>query len=310
MSSPLISVITPVFNGERFIRDAIESVLAQSYRNWEMLIVDDGSTDGTAQVIAQYAARDSRIRSLSQPNRGQAEARNHALREARGELAAFLDADDLWLGDKLEICVPEFLAGRQDVLFTDGYIFTDGEPVDDLSRLKTFGTQAATYEGDGGLDVMLRSNRVPMLTVLARREALLAAGGFPGNRIEDYSLWLRMLCEGYVLRGIPARTALYRVHAESFGGIRKNESLAVLGLLRELDAVWPGTVGSRKKIVYGWLRDAAILVRDGAGLKRLRAELDHWKLWTPRLRALYGLRCFLPAASLGRKLRREFEREG
>jgi len=97
-NAPLVSCIIPVFNGARFLGEAIDSVLAQTYRPREVIVVDDGSTDATGDVIARYGER---VMSLRQPNRGQAAARNAGLRAAHGALVAFLDADDLWEPAKL-----------------------------------------------------------------------------------------------------------------------------------------------------------------------------------------------------------------
>lgn len=99
----LVSIITPSYNTARFIAETIESVMAQTYMNWEMIIVDDCSTDNTDEVVAAYVAKDSRIHYLkNEENSGAALTRNRALREARGRWIAFLDSDDLWHPEKLE----------------------------------------------------------------------------------------------------------------------------------------------------------------------------------------------------------------
>lgn len=95
---PLVSVIIPVYNGEKFLAEALDSVFAQNYEPIEVIVVDDGSTDGTAALLSGYG---DRIRYLHQENQGQAAARNRALGIVSGELIAFLDADDIWLPDKL-----------------------------------------------------------------------------------------------------------------------------------------------------------------------------------------------------------------
>lgn len=99
----LVSIILPTYNSGRFLVDAIESVLAQSYDNWELLITDDCSTDETLRIANQYAARDKRIRVFKlAKNSGAAIARNNSIREARGRFLAFIDSDDWWYPDKLE----------------------------------------------------------------------------------------------------------------------------------------------------------------------------------------------------------------
>jgi len=98
MIRPLISCIVPVFNGERYLREALESIFQQTYQPLEVIVVDDGSTDGTASILTSYGER---IRPLWQPNAGPAAARNLGLAAAQGEFIAFLDADDLWHPEKL-----------------------------------------------------------------------------------------------------------------------------------------------------------------------------------------------------------------
>ncbi len=97
-----VSVVIPVHNGEKYLAQAIESVLAQTFRDFELLIVDDGSTDGSRAIMDRCARRDARIRILSQANRGVSAAGNLGFEEARGEWVARLDADDVFLPDKLE----------------------------------------------------------------------------------------------------------------------------------------------------------------------------------------------------------------
>ncbi len=96
---PKISVIMPVYNGELFVGQAIDSLLSQTFQDWELIVVDDGSTDGTSQILGQYT--DSRIRIIRQKNRGEAGARNTGLDHMSGEYMAFLDADDLYLPNAL-----------------------------------------------------------------------------------------------------------------------------------------------------------------------------------------------------------------
>ena len=101
MKTPLVSVLMPAYDAEQFIAEAIESVLAQRYQEWEMIIVNDGSTDGTEGIITRYS--DPRIKLISQENAGEASARNTALKHINGEYVAFLDADDFLLANHLEV---------------------------------------------------------------------------------------------------------------------------------------------------------------------------------------------------------------
>ena len=102
MKKDLVSIITPVYNGAKYVRETIESVLKQTYTNWEMIIVDDGSKDKSADIVNEYVLRDSRIRLLRQANGGSASARNNGIRNANGQYIALLDADDLWEANFLD----------------------------------------------------------------------------------------------------------------------------------------------------------------------------------------------------------------
>src|SRR5688572_23399136 len=107
-SMPRVSVITPAYNAEKFLAATIGSVLKQTERDFEMLVVDDGSTDDTATIAGWFAARDHRVRLIRQSNAGSAEARNTAVAQAQGEFFALLDSDDLWM--------PGFLATHLAIL--------------------------------------------------------------------------------------------------------------------------------------------------------------------------------------------------
>lgn len=102
MKPGLVSIITPCYNGAKYIGETIDSVISQTYPDWEMIIVDDGSKDNSAQIVREYAEKDSRITLVQQENAGSAAARNNGIRRAEGQYIALLDADDLWHPDFLE----------------------------------------------------------------------------------------------------------------------------------------------------------------------------------------------------------------
>jgi len=120
-ASPLVSVVIPAYNCAPFIGESLDSVYRQTYRNWEVIVIDDGSTDETRAILAPHTGR---IRYFYQENRGTAAARNAGVRQARGELIAFLDNDDIWLPEKLERQV-QVMQGSPEcgLVFTDGIMF-------------------------------------------------------------------------------------------------------------------------------------------------------------------------------------------
>jgi glycosyltransferase involved in cell wall biosynthesis len=198
---PLVSVITPTYNHERFIGPCIESVLAQSYDNWEMIIVDDGSTDHTWDMVQTYLARDTRIRAFRQENKGiwrLAETYNFALEQSHGELIAVLEGDDLWIASKLATQVPFHTLGRYAISFGQiQYIdvlgrFISQEAYPDVRR-------APFLNNPDPRDLFIRLIRseyfIPAVTAMVSREHLTQLGGFqqPGYLpLVDYPTWLHI----------------------------------------------------------------------------------------------------------------------
>ena len=182
---PLVSVITATYDMGRYVAQTVDSILAQTYREVECVVVDDGSTDDTQAVLSRYAD-DPRVRVFRQENAGQTAAKNRGLREARGELIGFCDADDLWHPDKLEVQLPSFAnAGT-------GVVYSDFRFIDETGGLLPT-HRPRTYSGriTGRL---LADNFIHFPTALVRREALDRAGGFDETLTMaiDYDLWLRI----------------------------------------------------------------------------------------------------------------------
>ncbi len=134
MIKGLVSIITPCYNGERYLAETIRSVIAQTYKNWEMIIVDDGSKDSSANIAKSYEKKDSRIKVILQENAGSAAARNHGIRECKGQYIALLDADDIWLATFLEKQIA-FMKRKRAFCVTCGYGRIDGKSRDILHPL-------------------------------------------------------------------------------------------------------------------------------------------------------------------------------
>lgn len=219
MREPLISIIMPAFNARKYIAESIRSVLAQTYGHWELLVVDDGSSDGTGEVVRGFAP-DERIKYLRRPNGGQGKARNTGLKKSVGELVAFLDSDDLWEAGKLELQVKTIDETKADVVFSDGIIFVDGE-----ANQETAFSSLSDVVGCGemGGEQMFRrlfvSNGIPVLSVLVRRAALDRVNLFDESRryqnCEDYDLWLKLARKGASFYGMKERLVRYRRHSQA-----------------------------------------------------------------------------------------------
>lgn len=200
---PRVAVIIPAHNYARFVGDALDSVRAQTLREWECVVVDDGSTDGTADVVDRYAAADARIRCLRQPNLGVSAARNLALRSTTADLVQFLDADDRLVPWKLEAHV-RFLDAHPEtaIVYGDVVYFTTGAP--NVARLSPDGKLSRPILGDRihGADEALRKlehfNFLHIASALSRRTAIERAGFFVEgvHGVEDYDLWLKCAMNG------------------------------------------------------------------------------------------------------------------
>ncbi|MDX1634508.1 MAG: glycosyltransferase [Marinobacter sp.] len=210
----MISVVTPTYNRADFLPEAVRSVLDQTFPDFELLIVDDGSTDNTREVLAPFL-EDPRVHYQYQANQGQSMARNHALSRARGRFICFLDSDNAWLPDKLEKQMAAF-EQHPDVDVVYGDIITIDEGGRELSR-----ENMRRYSGHIAAQ-MLRDNCVSMNTAMARRRCFDEMGGMSGTRrvADDYDLWLRFSAR-YRFLYLPEFFAKYRVMADQISSDKR-----------------------------------------------------------------------------------------
>ncbi len=204
---PKVSVITPCYNAELTLAETIESVLAQTFQDWEMLIVDDCSTDGSAGVAKRYASHDSRIKYFrtDAPSGSPSLPRNIGLDNATGEYIAFLDSDDLWLPTKL----------AEQILFakkTDhGFIYSDYEKMDWMgirNDRKILMPEKSSFWS------VLESCTIPCLTVMLRRD-IIGDTRFKEIPKEDFAFWLDILRKGIQAYNTGRIHALYREQKSS-----------------------------------------------------------------------------------------------
>ena len=209
----MISVIMPAYNSEKYVEDAINSVQKQTFQDWELILIDDGSTDGTADIVKKMQVTDNRIVYIYQQNKRLGAARNTGFRAAKGDWIAFLDSDDLWTDDKLE---KQLEISKQhpevDVIFTDGYIFFSHEP----EKLLPYPTIAGKFQPNEMYKLEFSANHIPVLSVMAKKE-LINNIGFQEERnffggCEDWDFWLRMAQAGAVFYGMPEKLFYYRRH--------------------------------------------------------------------------------------------------
>ncbi|MEG3981376.1 glycosyltransferase [Microcoleus sp. T3B2] len=222
--TPRVSVIIPAYNGERYIAQAVESVISQTYKNWEILVVDDGSTDDTRQALQPYF---DKIRYVYQENQGVAAARNRGIQESRGELIAFLDQDDFFLSDKLAGQVALFDAQPSLGIVNSGWriVKEQGETVSDINGWEYFPT----------LNLKTWIVQMPVLpsAMMFSRKWLENVGGFNSefDSVDDADLVLRLALLGCESAWLPQVTVCYRQHDKN---VSIKKSLAQANLFIKL----------------------------------------------------------------------------
>ncbi|MGB8634862.1 MAG: glycosyltransferase [Rhodanobacteraceae bacterium] len=208
MGGDLVSVIMPVYNAGRWLRQAIDSVRAQTHEHWELLAVDDGSCDESPEILADFAQRDRRIRVLTQANAGVAAARNRAMAEARGDYVALLDADDWWQPLKLERQLACLRRSGSSICYAPY------QRVDEQGRvLGTVVPPARVTHRD-----MLDSNYIGNLTGMYARR--IGDAVFRDIGHEDYVFWLEQVRRAGSATRVPGTEPLaaYRVREHSLSG--------------------------------------------------------------------------------------------
>lgn len=220
---PTVSIVMPCYNAAAHLPQSVGSVLAQTFADWELIAIDDGSRDGTLAWLK--AQTDSRIRVCTQTNRGVSTTRNAGWAQARGDYVAFLDADDTWTPDFLEKTQAALQARPDAVLAYCGWqnLGLPGE------RGEPF--VPPDYENAAKAETLFAGCRWPIHAALVRREAVLAAGGFDAKlkNAEDYALWLQVATAAPIVR-VPEVLAFYRFH--DGGQASANKARAALHHLR------------------------------------------------------------------------------
>jgi glycosyltransferase involved in cell wall biosynthesis len=208
-ASPLVSIVVCVFNGVEFLDEVVGTVLAQTWTNWELIFVDDGSSDGSAEVIRRYP--DPRIRLLVQPNRGASSALAAGIEAATGEFVALLDQDDTWEPEKLEVHVNR-MRERPDLDLTfSWFVYVD-------KRGEELGLKSIRYRGSIDFTGLLADFVIGATSnVVVRKEAVCRAGGVDATipRLYDLDLFLRIaLRRPGNVEAVPRDLMRYRRHGE------------------------------------------------------------------------------------------------
>ncbi|MDE2038216.1 MAG: glycosyltransferase family 2 protein [Patescibacteria group bacterium] len=236
MASPRISVIMPAFNRERYVAESMRSVLAQSFKGFELIVVDDGSTDRTLEIAREIAATDPRVRIESNSkNLGIARTRNKALGVAQAEYVALLDSDDIWVDRDKLAKQAAFLDAHPDHALVGGairHIDPDGKAL----RVAVFPESDASIR-----KIILRFNPFAQSTLMYRKDAILEAGGYsPAYQVcDDYALWLAV-GKKYKFANFGDIFTGYRIHGSNITRTKRlTAAREIFEIVRANSAAYP-----------------------------------------------------------------------
>lgn len=226
-NSPLISVIMPAYNAEKTLAQAVQSVISQTYCNWELLIIDDCSKDNTYALMQKLQRNSPKIKILkNDQNFGVSESRNKGVQVASGSWIAFLDSDDIWAPNKLEKQVKQLARNEEAaVLFTgSAFINADGE----MLEYKLSVPETITY------CQLLKQNLISCSSVMVKTDVIRQFPMKHDDMHEDYAVWLQILKQGYIACGINEPLLIYRLSTNSKSSNKKKAALMTYKVYRYL----------------------------------------------------------------------------
>ncbi|MBW6482147.1 MAG: glycosyltransferase [Vicingaceae bacterium] len=207
----LVSIIIPCYNAEKYIAETIQSVINQTYSNWEIVVVNDGSTDNSATILNQFSEKDNRIQLINKSNSGVSDTRNKGLEVANGEFITFLDADDVWHITNLEKKVNFLISTGYDVVYSYCQLIDEyAEPIDSILKGEN------NLKIENFLSLKANYNTAPS-GVLFKKEVLQKIGGFDVNLSNnaDQDILIQVLANGFKIGVVSEVLWNYRIHAEN-----------------------------------------------------------------------------------------------
>lgn len=238
--NPRVSVITPTYNRADYLPVAIESVLSQTIADFELIVIDDGSTDETPKVMELYLS-DPRIRYLRQDNQGQSAARNRGIEEATGEFICFLDSDNAWVDTKLEQTLKAFSDHPEaDIVYGDFVVIDADGKEQGINRMKRYSGRITPQ--------LIHDNCVSMNTTMTRARCFAEMGAFdPKDRLaEDYGLWLRFSTR-YQFQYLPAVLGFYRVMENQISSDKDARFRANEQIIHQFLEAYPEALSNRER---------------------------------------------------------------
>lgn len=225
MEHNLISIVLPVYNAEHYVKDTIESIINQSYLNWELIVIDDGSIDRSADIISNYSSFDKRIKLYRQKNMGLAKTLNKGISLAKSNYIARIDADDICKENRLTLQIRELVDNEDVVLVCSNVEYID-------SGNNTLGFSFSSTSTRKLKKKLEFGNVFFHPTVMFKKDIALKVGGYDerlGKYFEDYMLWVKMLEFGNV-SFLPNHLVKYRIHGDS---ISSNTPVQIKNFMRK-----------------------------------------------------------------------------
>lgn len=287
-TGPLVSIIIPCYNYGHLLNDAIKSVLNQTHSNWECIIVDDGSSDNTGEVVRRFSSNDPRIIYIFQSNKGLAGARNTALKAAKGQFVQFLDADDILPADKISVQL-KFLIDNPNVDLVFGNVYLFEKDLSSLSSATPLKLQAQPTSGQGEIiiNTLIEDNMFLVHCALFRSSLVEQIGYFNEGMItcEDWDFWFRMAVAGKRFQHLESDETIVfvRSHGVNMSSNRRN--------------MWAGKIHFRREaasLLAPHLELKSIAERNQRMLFTLetRFELAYGSVWKGAVKALHGMFLF------------------
>ncbi len=283
MNEPFVSVVIATYNMGQYLAETMRSVLAQSYNNYEVIVIDDGSEDNTSEVMAEFI-KDPRVHYLPQENRGQPKAKNAGLKACQGEFIAFCDADDLWHVDKLKKQLVCFDDPKVGVVYSEvSYIDENGQPLEKPQPYARYSGQIT--------DKLIHKNFIPFGTAVIRHECIDKLGGFDEALPMgiDWDLWLRYSIE-YEFQYIPDKTYIYRIWSGQMSSNYRGRYANAEKIMNKFLQQHPDVV-ARDLVSAAWAdtyTNLAMAIAKGEGkiwqpftylLKSMRYDPGYWPTW-------------------------------
>ncbi|WP_060983145.1 glycosyltransferase family 2 protein [Vibrio splendidus] len=223
---PETTIITPIYNAEKFLNDTLESISAQNYTDWEAILINDNSNDASLKIALSFAQRDSRFKVINRhESGGAAKARNDGIRQAKGRYIAFLDSDDVWLSDKLHTQISYMKCNDVAFSFTSYKFLTENG----VAKKEVKAPERITYTQ------LLKGNVIACLTAVYDTDKLGKVFMPDILKRQDFGLWLKITKMGVVGHGIQTPLAYYRLREGSISSAKFNTMLYTWRLYREVE---------------------------------------------------------------------------